>query len=121
MHEVLHDYFDAEKFDTIPNGHTRMMNDYIYKMSSSLDDLYPHLKNNPNLSIALCFMELRNAIGTDKLQHIKQSDFDAVLNKFASEGRLDLNNWERIGGQAAFAGKEDSPLGTPPCNNVIIN
>ena len=32
MHEVLHNYFFAENFSKIPNGHTRMLNDYINQM-----------------------------------------------------------------------------------------
>ena len=118
MHEVLHDYFFAEKFDDIPNQHTRMMNDYIYKMSSSLDDLYPHLKTYPNLSIALIFANLHSSIGTEKGK-IKQSDYDAALKKFANEGKLDLNGWETLAIRAMMG--TDSPIGTPPCKNLIID
>ncbi|GEM_PF-6224328 len=120
MHEVLHNYFFAENFSKIPNGHTRMLNDYINQMSKSLEDLYPQLKSDPKVSIALCFANLMGSIGV-KTNQIKQSDFDIALTNYSERGLLDLNDWYRSAIQARWANKEDSPLGTPCNNNFKVN
>jgi hypothetical protein len=99
MHEVLHNYFFAENFSKIPNGHTRMLNDYINQMSKSLEDLYPQLKSDPKASIALCFANLMGSIGV-KTNQIKQSDFDIALTNYSERGLLDLNDWYRSAIQA---------------------
>ena len=120
MHEVLHNYFFAENFSKIPNGHTRMLNDYINQMSKSLEDLYPQLKSDPKVSIALCFANLMGSIGV-KTNQIKQSDFDIALTNYSERGLLNLNDWYRSAIQAQWANKEDSPLGTPCSNNLKVN
>lgn len=120
MHEVLHNYFFAENFSKIPNGHTRMLNDYINQMSKSLEDLYPQLKSDPKVSIALCFANLMGSIGV-KTNQIKQSDFDIALTNYSERGLLDLNDWYRSAIQAQWANKENSPLGTPCNNNFKVN
>lgn len=120
MHEVLHNYFFAENFSKIPNGHTRMLNDYINQMSKSLEDLYPQLKSDPKVSIALCFANLMGSIGV-KTNQIKQSDFDIALTNYSERGLLDLNDWYRSAIQAQWANKEDSPLGTPCSKNFKVN
>lgn len=120
MHEVLHNYFFAENFSKIPNGHTRMLNDYINQMSKSLEDLYPQLKSDPKVSIALCFANLMGSIGV-KTNQIKHSDFDIALTNYSERGLLNLNDWYRSAIQAQWANKEDSPLGTPCSNNLKVN
>jgi hypothetical protein len=122
MHEVLHtNFFVLYNSQTTINDHTRILNDYIGQLSSSLEDLYPQLKSHPDVTIALCFANLQGSIGYG-LKEIRQSDFNSALNKYAEKGLLDIKDWWRTANQAQWADKEDSPLGTiSPClSNIKI-
>ncbi len=125
MHEVLHNnFFILYNSQTTPNGHTRMLNDYIEKLASSLEDLYPQLKSHHDVTIALCFANLGASVG-DNIKDIKKSDFDNALNYYAQQGLFDLNDtndWYRKANLVQWADKTESPLGTiSPClNNIKI-
>ena len=96
-----------------------MLTDYIEKLASSLEDLYPELKLHHAVTIALCFDNLRGSVSDEEVD-IKQSDFDAALNYYAKKGLFDLkdpHDWERKAIDAKWANKEDSPLGSSlPCS-----
>ena len=120
MHEVLHNSFKIlYNKSKNTNDHTRMLTDYIEKLASSLEDLYPELKLHHAVTIALCFDNLRGSVSDEEVD-IKQSDFDAALNYYAKKGLFDLNDprdWERKAIEAKWANKEDSPLGSSlPCS-----
>lgn len=125
MHEVLHNNFKIlYNKQSTPNEHTRMLNDYIEKLASSLEDLYPQLKSHHDVTIALCFVNLSASVGDD-IKDIKKSDFDNALNYYAQKGLFDLNDtndWYRKANQVQWADKTESPLGTiSPClNNIKI-
>jgi hypothetical protein len=67
-----------------------MLNDYIEKLASSLEDLYPQLKSHHYVTIALCFANLGASVG-DNIKDIKKSDFEAWF-EIASEFFLDYKN-----------------------------
>ena len=120
MHEVLHNSFKIlYNEQKNPNDHTRMLTDYIEKLASSLENLYPELKLHHAVTIALCFDNLRGSV-SNGIKDIKQSDFDAALNYYAKKGLFDLkdpHDWERKAIDAKWANKEDSPLGSSlPCS-----
>lgn len=120
MHEVLHNSFKILYNDQKnQNDHTRMLTDYIEKLASSLENLYPELKLHHAVTIALCFDNLRGSVSDEEVD-IKQSDFDAALNYYAKKGLFDLNDphdWQRKAIDAKWANKEDSPLGSSlPCS-----
>lgn len=119
MHEILHNNFKIlYNKQSTPNEHTRMLNDYIEKLASSLEDLYPQLKSHHDVTIALCFANLRASVGDD-IKDIKKSDFDNALNYYAQIGLFDLNDtndWYRKANQVQWADKTESPLGSiSPC------
>ncbi len=119
MHEILHNNFKIlYNKQSTPNEHTRMLNDYIEKLASSLEDLYPQLKSHHDVTIALCFANLRASVGDD-IKDIKKSDFDNALNYYAQIGLFDLNDtndWYRKAIQVQWADKTESPLGSiSPC------
>ena len=125
MHEVLHDYFKYEYQESykisFPNDHTQILDKYIDKMASSLEDIYPNLKGYHDVTLALCFDNLNSSVGVgiDYLEIIGKgqiipSDFNTSLGKHG----LNLNNWHSIADQAK---NNISPLGTQSqCPNKTI-
>ena len=127
MHEVLHDYFFYQMREEIkfflPNQHTYMLN-YIYQMASSLEDLYPQLKQNPNLAVALAFNALESSVfrgDTKDLSLIQQTAegkippqlyFDAIKSS-------NLNDYSTYQALAKLANGAKSDLGTKPCTTTV--
>jgi len=118
MHEVLHSYFwEAYGNLVTPNQHTRMLNEYIEEMASSLEDLYPQLSENHDVTIALCFANLYSSVGIDDKNQINPEVFENAINddKYKKIG-LYLINWQSIAEKAKY-NNDMSILGTKsPCN-----
>lgn len=128
MHEVLHSYFfyqlrEEIKF-TFPNQHTFMLN-YIYQMATSLEDLYPNLKQNPNLAVALVFDALDSSVfrGDQNLSLIQQIAEGKIPPQlyFDAIERSNLNNLatSQVLAKQAIGAKSD--LGTKPCTTTSVN
>ena len=117
MHEILHSYFWAAYGNLVtPNQHTRMLNEYIEEMASSLEDLYPQLSENHDVTIALCFDNLYSSVGIDIKNQISLEVFENAINddKYKKIG-LYLTNWESIAEKALY-NNDISTLGTKsPC------
>jgi hypothetical protein len=117
MHEILHSYFWAAYGNLVtPNQHTRMLNEYIEEMASSLEDLYPQLSENHDVTIALCFDNLETSVGLADKQ-INPTVFENAINddKYKKIG-LNLTNWQSIAEKAKY-NNDMSILGTKsPCN-----
>jgi hypothetical protein len=129
MHEVLHDYFNnkmQEELKTyIPNQHTFMLG-YINQMASSLEDLYPQLRQNPNLALSLAFNALESSVfrGDSKnLSLIEQSADGKIPPQLYIEAveRSVLNNISTCQALAIQANGAKSNLGTKPCTTSNIN
>lgn len=118
MHEILHSYFWAAYGNlATPNQHTRMLNEYIEEMASSLEDLFPQLVENQDVTIALCFDNLYSSIGIDIKNQISLEVFENAINddKYKKIG-LNLTNWQSIAEKAKY-NNDMSILGTKsPCN-----
>jgi len=116
MHEILHSYFWAAYGNLVtPNQHTRMLNEYIEEMASSLEDLYPQLSENHDVTIALCFDNLETSVGLADKQ-INPTVFENAINddKYKKIG-LYLTNWKSIAEKAIY-NNDMSTLGTKsPC------
>jgi membrane-bound inhibitor of C-type lysozyme len=116
MHEILHSYFWAAYGNLVtPNQHTRMLNEYIEEMASSLEDLYPQLSENHDVTIALCFDNLETSVGLADKQ-INPIVFENAINddKYKKIG-LYLTNWKSIAEKAIY-NNDMSTLGTKsPC------
>ncbi len=115
MHEILHNYFfNAYGIINEPNGHTRMLNDYIEEMASSLENLFPNLKDHHDVTIALCFDNLWSSAGPEKEFEIDPFEFNNAISKYNSLG-VNLNNWKSLAMDAKWNNSlkdGDSPLGT---------
>jgi len=115
MHEILHNYFfNAYGIINEPNSHTRMLNDYIEEMASSLENLFPKLKDHHEVTIALCFDNLWSSVGPEKEFEIDPVVFKNAISKYNSIG-VNLNNWESLAMDAKWNNSlkdGDSPLGT---------
>ncbi|MFZ4103410.1 MAG: hypothetical protein ACOYKI_01650 [Sediminibacterium sp.] len=129
MHEVLHDYFNykmQEELKTyIPNQHTFMLG-YINQMASSLEDLYPQLRQNPNLALSLAFNALESSVfrgDTKNLSLIEQSADGKIPPQLYIEAieRSVLNNISTCQALAIQAKGAKSNLGTKPCTTSNIN
>lgn len=118
IHEILHSYFWAAYGNlATPNQHTRMLNEYIEEMASSLEDLFPQLVENQDVTIALCFDNLYSSIGIDIKNQISLEVFENAINddKYKKIG-LNLTNWQSIAEKAKY-NNDMSILGTKsPCN-----
>lgn len=125
MHEILHDYFiyqyHEESKITFPNSHTVMLN-YINKMATSLEELYPQLKQTPNLAIALVFDNLESSVNSAdnlveayKYGEIMRSDFKVAYESF---GFNSISSYQQLANQA---NSSNSNLGTKPCGSSIRN
>lgn len=116
MHEILHSYFWAAYGNLVtPNQHTRMLDEYIEEMASSLEDLYPQLSENHDVTIALCFDNLETSVGLADKQ-INPTVFENAINddKYKKIG-LYLTNWKSIAEKAIY-NNDMSTLGTKsPC------
>ena len=116
MHEILHSYFWAAYGNLVtPNQHTRMLNEYIEEMASSLEDLYPQLSENHDVTIALCFDNLETSVGLADKQ-INPTVFENAINddKYKKIG-LYLTNWKSIAEKVIY-NNDMSTLGTKsPC------
>ena len=116
MHEILHSYFWAAYGNlATPNQHTRMLNEYIEEMASSLEDLFPQLIENHDVTIALCFDNLYSSVG-EGFNKINPAVYENAINddKYKKIG-LYLNNWQSIAEKASY-NNEMSTLGTKsPC------
>lgn len=121
MHEVLHSYFrilyDSQ---TSPNGHTRMLTNYIEQMACSLEGLFPNLIGHHDVANALCFDNLKSSQGYDPTKDINPIVFESTLNNYKEIG-LNLNTFQSIANQAKY--KDDrSPIGTKSiCPNLNSN
>jgi hypothetical protein len=117
MHEVLHGHLMILFNNTAPNNHTRILTDFIDEMATSLIDLYPSLKEYPDVAVALCFDDLQSSRGTGSTD-INPSVFDdAISQKKYTDLGLNISNWQNTANKAKFPDKIDSPLGTKlPCS-----
>jgi hypothetical protein len=122
MHEILHNYFWAS-YNNINglqknNHHTNMLENYIEIMASSLEDLFPNLKSNHDVTLALCFDDLYGSVDLpEPNKTIDRSVFNSVINsnKYSKFG-LNLSNWQGIADKAKWQSERLSPLGTA-CSN----
>jgi len=122
MHEILHNYFWARYNNInglqINNHHTNMLENYIEFMASSLEDLFPNLKSNHDVTLALCFDDLYGSVDLpEPYKTIDRSVFNSVINsnKYSKFG-LNLSNWQGIADKAKWQSERLSPLGTA-CSN----
>lgn len=119
MHEILHSYLSYEfnKGNTLnlPNQHTVILSKYIDYMASSLEDIFPAMKSHHNVTLALCFDNLKTSIGNNILiGEILPIDFELTL---ITHG-LNVNTWQNIANLAKFKDKKDSPFASSePCAN----
>ena len=92
MHEVLHSYFfyqnDYQYYTIIPNQHTEMLR-YIEKMATSLENLYPNLIGQRDITLALVFDNLKSSVNsTNSLidafnnKEILSENFEFALEKY---------------------------------------
>jgi hypothetical protein len=124
MHEVLHDYFITQ-LNIYPNDHTFMLK-YIYKMATSLEDLYPQLRQNPNLALALVFDNLESSVfrGDSKnLTLFEQTadgkiPYDLFNDAVGSSVLKNISTYQNLAGQAKGS---KSNLGTKPCTSSNVN
>lgn len=122
MHEILHNYFyyKYKTENTTPNHHTKMLKEYTNKMSSSLMDLYPIMKLNPDVAVALCFDGLKTSRGYLE-GNIDPNVFESVINDYNYLG-LDINNWKTIANKGKYSDSKLSPISTKiPCSNNSEN
>jgi len=122
MHEILHNYFyyKYKTENTTPNHHTKMLKEYTDKMSSTLMDLYPIMKSNPDVAVALCFDGLKTSRGYLE-GNIDPNVFDSVINNYNYLG-LDINNWKIIANKGKYSDSKTSPISTiTPCSNSSDN
>jgi hypothetical protein len=123
MHEILHEYFreqyhfENNTLINFPNDHSSMLESYINNMAKSLEDIYPSLKDNPGVSLALCFDNLRSSVGdgsqlTDLqiwgLGQISPNHYLNALSKFG----FNQNSQRELANKAKFNDASISPLGT---------
>ena len=128
MHEVLHDYFTYQFYEElkvfIPNQHTFMLT-YIYQMASSLENLYPELKQNQNLALALVFNTLESSVfrGDTNLTLLEQGAKGKIPRQIYDDvvRRSVLNNISTYQALANQAKGANSILGTKPCTTSNSN
>jgi hypothetical protein len=128
MHEVLHDYFNnkiQEELKTyIPNQHTFMLR-YINQMATTLEDLYPQLRQNPNLALALVFDDLESSVfrGDSKLSIFEQSAEGKIPRQLYDDavGLSVFKNVSTYQALAIQAKGAKSNLGTKPCTTSNVN
>ena len=125
MHEVLHSYFfyqnDYQYYTIIPNQHTEMLR-YIEKMATSLENLYPNLIGQRDITLALVFDNLKTSVNsTNSLidafnnKQILSENFEFALEKYGFSPSKPFQNL------ALKAKYFDSEFGTNPCVLKIDN
>jgi hypothetical protein len=121
MHEILHGYLtydnDINLNISLPNQHTKILDRYIDQMASSLENLFPKLKTNHELTLALIFDNLESSVGRSKnisdILSAKQIVPINYLDALERYGFKNISSYQSIANQAKSS---DSPLGTP-CSN----
>ena len=93
-------------------------------MASSLEDLYPHLKQNPNLAVALVFDALDSSVfrgDTKNLTLIQQTAEGKIPVELYIEAieRSNLKNLSTSQALAIQAIGAKSDLGTKPCTTTV--
>jgi len=123
MHEILHDYFFTQ-LNIYPNDHTFMLK-YIYQMTTSLEDLYPELRQNPNLALALVFDDLESSVfrGDPNLTLFEQTASGKIPRELYDDavGRSVFKNITTYQELANKAKGAQSNLGTKPCTTSNSN
>ena len=123
MHEILHDYFFTQ-LNIYPNDHTFMLK-YIYQMTTSLEDLYPQLRQNPNLALALVFDDLESSVfrGDPNLTLFEQTASGKIPRQLYDDavGRSVFKNITTYQELANKAKGAQSNLGTKPCTTLNSN
>jgi len=123
MHEILHDYFFTQ-LNIYPNDHTFMLK-YIYQMTTSLEDLYPQLRQNPNLALALVFDDLESSVfrGDPNLTLFEQTASGKIPRELYDDavGRSVFKNITTYQELANKAKGAQSNLGTKPCTTLNSN
>jgi hypothetical protein len=121
MNEILHGYLtydnDINLNISLPNQHTKILDRYIDQMASSLENLFPKLKTNHELTLALIFDNLESSVGRSKnisdILSAKQIVPINYLDALERYGFKNISSYQSIANQAKSS---DSPLGTP-CSN----
>lgn len=125
MHEILHNYFfyqeDYQYYTIIPNQHTEMLR-YVEKMATSLENLYPQLIGNRNITLALIFDNLESSVSREnnlveafKSKQILLETFDFAVKTY---GFSSYGAYQNLALKAKF---KNSELATNPCPQYTVN
>jgi hypothetical protein len=117
MHEILHGYLaydnDVNLNLSIPNQHTKMLNNYIDQMASSLENIFPNLKSTPGLALALCFDNLESSVARSEGIYFNKISLNDFIDVLKNKGFDNISSYQSFANKAKSS---DSPLGTP-CSN----
>lgn len=118
MHEILHGYLtydnDVNLNLSIPNQHTKMLNNYIGQMASLLENIFPNLKSTPWLALALCFDNLESSVARSKgISFFNKISLNDFIDALKNNGFDNISSYQSIANKAKSS---DSLLGTP-CSN----